>query len=134
MHAGVHTPVCVCVCTCMLESGAVSVAGRKEAFWTSLGSRERPPEQTTCAFSPGKGFPAARPCCGVSCSPGCPGIPRSQSWEESKGCGAAAPRGSVAKDGTRQLVGQRVPALDFLVLVLQAVEPVLQPLPFGINS
>lgn len=63
-----------------------------------------------------------------------PGSSVSQSWEESKGCGAAAPRGSVAEDGAWQLVGQRVPALDFLVLVLQAVKPVLQPLPFGINS
>lgn len=62
------------------------------------------------------------------------GSPVFQSWQEPKGCGAVALRGSVAEHGARQLVGQRVPALDFLVLVFQAVEPVLEPLPFGINS
>lgn len=85
------------------------------------------------AFSPPwEGLPpAARLCSGVSCWPGWAGIPpldpeAVELWPRAWG--------SVAEDGAGQLVGQRVPALDFLVLVFQAVEPVLQPLPFGINS
>lgn len=35
---------------------------------------------------------------------------------------------------TRQLIGQRVPALDFLVLVFEAVEPVFEPLAVCIDA
>lgn len=42
--------------------------------------------------------------------------------------------GSVAEHGPWQLVGERVPALDPLVLVLQAIKPVLQALALGIDA
>lgn len=42
--------------------------------------------------------------------------------------------GSVAEHGPRELVGERVPALDPLVLVLQAIKPVLQALALGIDA
>lgn len=42
--------------------------------------------------------------------------------------------GSVAEHGPRELVGECVPALYPLVLVLQAVKPVLQALSLGIDA
>lgn len=41
---------------------------------------------------------------------------------------------SVAEHSPWELAGERVPALDPLVLVLQAVKPVLQALPLGIDA
>lgn len=41
---------------------------------------------------------------------------------------------SVAEHGPREFVGERVPAFDPLVLVLQAVKPVLQALALGIDA
>lgn len=51
------------------------------------------------------------------------------------GAGAAAAGGqSVTEHGPWELVGERVPALDPLVLVLQAVKPVLQALALGVDA
>lgn len=41
---------------------------------------------------------------------------------------------SVAEHGPREFVGERVPAFDPLVFVLQAVKPMLQALALGIDA
>lgn len=50
------------------------------------------------------------------------------------GGGGSGRRASVAERGPRELAGECVPALDALVLVLQAVKPVLQALPLGVDA
>lgn len=50
------------------------------------------------------------------------------------GGGGSGRRASVAEHGPRELAGECVPALDALVLVLQAVKPVLQALPLGVDA
>lgn len=53
---------------------------------------------------------------------------------EGRAGAAAGEGGSVAEHGPREFVGERVPALNPLVLVLQAVKPVLQALALGVDA
>ena len=70
----------------------------------------------------------------LSDSRGCPG-PGLHWAGQRAGVGAAGRRGgSVAEHGPRELVGECVPSLYPLVLVLQAVKPVLQALSLGIDA
>lgn len=60
--------------------------------------------------------------------------PRKPRARPALGQAAGRQGGSVAEHGPRELVGECVPALYPLVLVLQAVKPVLQALSLGIDA
>lgn len=54
-------------------------------------------------------------------------------WAGSMQVGVALAKGTSFVQRSRELIGERVPAFDFLVLVFEAVEPVLQPLTVGVD-
>lgn len=127
MHAGVcrvrvcarvckHVVVHACMCVCVHACACLWVCVRRtRRSGKAAGDGIHRAERVASALLPGQRSPLRHRA--VPCSPVSP---------SSAGC-------SVAEDSPWQLVCQRVPALDFLVLVLQAVKPVLQPLAFGVD-
>lgn len=142
MHAGVWRHLAVPACGAGLwERGRV-----QRGLWDKPQGLE-PAGQSKPLLPQALGRASQQPGCGEGCSALLaapvprPPVSRAINQRSPKAvAGRAVPTPgaalwcSVAEDSSWQLVGECVPALDLLVLVLQAVEPMLQPLALGIDA
>ena len=96
-------------------------------------SPPRPPSGDCSGSVSKQGFWIS-PSVGATGLGGCWGSPGPAVPGAGGGRGSSGRWASVAEHSPWELAGEHVPALDALVLVLQAVKPVLQALPLGVDA